>query len=143
MNRNYFLMLSASAGMAILAGAGCRTSVNTVENAERQGMRQMISDSRVITDKSLNRKVNVVGINSATRPNGILQIQIEVMNLRGGVQSFFYNIEWFDEYGMRVSTATGGWTERQIMGKEIMTIVAVAPSPVCKDFRIKLIEDPR
>jgi len=129
------------AALALL-GVGC-TSVNTYENAETQGQRQEIADRRVITDVTLHGKACVVGLNALALPNGIMRIQADVYNLTRRSQTFFYNIEWFDLNGMQVSTAGGGWTERQIMSKEIVTIQAVAPSPVCKDFRLKLIEHPR
>jgi uncharacterized protein YcfL len=125
-----------------LVGVGC-TSVNTVANAEPQGQRQMIKDSRVITDRGLNRTARVVGINTTTTPSGIMRIQVEVLNLRRSAQTFFYNLEWFDLNGMQVTTAGGGWTEHQIMGKETATLQATAPSPACKDFRMKLIEHRR
>ena len=126
-----------------LVGVGCTsTTVNTLENTERQGERQAVRDTRVITDGSLNRKARVVGLTSSTAPNGIMRLQVEVMNLSRGVQTFFYNLEWFDLNGMQVTTAGAGWTERQVMGREIATLQVTAPSPACKDFRIKLIEKP-
>lgn len=131
---------------AIMLGAmavnGCRTSVNMVANAQPQGRRQVIEDARVITDMSLNRKVSLVGLNT-TSANGIMRLQVEVNNRRASAQTFFYTIEWFDQDGMRVSTATGGWVEKRILGRETMTITATAPNPNCRDFRMKLIEDPR
>ena len=127
-----------------LVGVGCAsTTVNTLENADAQGERQAVRDNRVATDGSLNRKARVVGLTSATAPNGIMRLQVEVMNLSRGAQTFFYNLEWFDLNGMQVTTAGAGWTERQVMGREITTILVTAPSPACKDFRLKLIEKPR
>jgi uncharacterized protein YcfL len=125
-----------------LVGGGC-TSVNTYENAAPQGQRQEVADSRVITDPTLAARACVVGVNAATAANGIMRLQVEVKNLTRRAQTFFYNIEWFDLNGMLVSTAGGGWTERQIMSKEILTIQATAPSIACKDFRMKLMEHPR
>lgn len=139
MKRNLILAICAAFA---LAGAGC-TTVNTVENANRQGQRNMISDSRVITDGTLNKRVSIVGVNTQDLPNGLLKIQVEVLNLTNSNQGFFSTIEWFDLNGMKVSTAGGGWTERQIMARESLMIVAVAPNPRCKDFRMKLMEDPR
>ena len=134
-------MLAAAIALA-LAGAGC-TTMNTVENADRQGHRNMVSDSRVITDGTLNKRVNVVGINAATMPNGILKIQVELQNRTNHSQTFFSTVEWFDMDGMKVSTAGGGWAERQILARESLMVIAVAPSPECKDFRLKLMENPR
>jgi len=143
MKPRHCLAAVVAAVLGIVSTSGCRTTVNTVENAEKQGMRQMVSDSRVITDASLNKKVNVVGVNTVTMPNGILRVQIEAQSRKSKVQTFFYSVEWFDLNGMQVSSAGGGWAERQILGREVMSITATAPSPTCKDFRLKLIEDPR
>jgi len=52
------------AGIGLLALAGC-TTVNTVENADKQGQRQMVTDQRAITDASLGRKVSIVGVNQS------------------------------------------------------------------------------
>ena len=107
------------------------------------GTRQMISDKRVITDSTLNKKVSIVGLNEATTSGGFLQVQIEVLNQKNSMQEFSYNFEWFDMNGMLVNTPTSVWIPRQIEGQEILTITAVAPTATAKDFRVKLIENVR
>ena len=141
--RPTFVAALAAGLVMVLAASGCRTTVNTVENTERQGVRQMVNDSRVITDRTLNRKVNVVGVNATTAPNGVMRVQIEVVNLKSSPQTFFSSFEWFDANAMQVSSASGGWTQRQIMGRESMMLQATAPTPECRDFRLKLMENPR
>ncbi len=127
----------------ILAGAGCRTTVNTLEHAEGQGLRQPVSDRRIITDGTLNRRVSLVGVNTATGTNGIMSVQVEVENRTSNIQTFFYKFEWFDASGMQVGSAGGGWTERQILGRESIMIQAAAPHQLCRDFRLKLMENPK
>ena len=62
MKTRILLPLAACGFVASLLGlAGC-TTVNTVENAQKEGQRQMVTDLRAITDGSLARKVSIVGV---------------------------------------------------------------------------------
>jgi uncharacterized protein YcfL len=131
-----------SAGLLTLAGmlmGGC-TTVNTVENAQKEGQKTMISDQRVITDASLARKVAIVGINSAMTSGGLLKIQVEVENHTQSLQRFLYRFEWFDANGMQVSTILSASIPEQIEGGESKFVSSIAPYPNCRDFRIKFIE---
>ncbi len=127
-------------GAAVLSSCA---SVNTVERETPVGTRHVIADKRVITDESLENKVNIIGVNDATTSGGLLQIQIEVLNGRSSMQEFSYRIEWFDMNGMAINTPTSVWIPRQIEGKESLTITAVAPTPTAKDFRVKFMENVR
>jgi uncharacterized protein YcfL len=129
------------AGIVLLALTGCRTSVNTIENAQKEGQRQMISDSRVITDGSLARKVSFVGINQTITPGGLLKIQIELLNRKRSLQRFSYQFQWFDASGMQINNIVSPTVPDQIDGGESKFISSVAPTPACKDFRVKFIED--
>ncbi len=134
-------------GLALLASAvfvsGCATTVNTVENADKVGVRQMVRDKRVVSDRTLENRIALVGINQMETPAGFLRIQLEMYNLKRTVQNFFYTVEWFDADGMRVETATGGWTEQQVLPRESVFITLTAPTPRAKDFVVKMVEDPR
>ena len=132
------LLLLALAGSA-LALTGC-TTVNTVENAQKEGRRTMVTDQRVITDASLNRKVAIVGVNAAPTPGGLLQVQVEVENRTRSAQRFLYRFEWFDASGMQVNNILSASVPEQLEGKESKMIYSIAPSPGCKDFRVKFIE---
>jgi len=92
------------AGALLLAVSGCKTSVNSVENAQKSGQRQMVADQRAITDKSLANKVSIVGVNSAMTPGGFLKVQIELLNNTRSFQRFSYHFEWFDANGMQITT---------------------------------------
>jgi uncharacterized protein YcfL len=131
----------AVAGTLLLAVTGCKTSVNSVENAQKTGQRQMISDQRVVTDTDLGKKVSIVGVNSAMTPGGFLKVQIELLNTTGSFQRFSYHFEWFDANGMQLSTLTAAEIPNEIQGGEDKFISSVAPTPACKDFRVKFIEN--
>jgi uncharacterized protein YcfL len=121
--------------------AGCTNPMNTVENTQKSGQRQMISDQRVITDMGLNRYVSVVGVNTAMTPGGLLKVQVELFNRERSFHRFSYRFEWFDANGMQVNNVlTDAVVADQIEGGESKFISAIAPNPACKDFRLKLLE---
>jgi uncharacterized protein YcfL len=132
-------MLLPLAGIGLLALAGC-TTVNSVENADKQGQRQMVTDQRAITDASLGRKVSIVGVNQSMTPGGLLKVQVELQNRTRFLQRFNYRFEWFDVNGMQVTTVASALLPDQIEGMESKFIFGVAPNPNCKDFRVKFIE---
>jgi uncharacterized protein YcfL len=140
MKTRILLPLAACGFVVSLLGlTGC-TTVNTVENAQKEGQRQMVTDLRAITDGSLARKVSIVGVNQATTPGGLLKVQVELLNRTRSLQRFNYRFEWFDASGMQVNNVISAVIPDQIEGKESKMISSIAPSPSCKDFRVKFIE---
>ena len=142
MKKQILLPLVAAGFIAgLLAVSGCKTSVNSVENAQKEGQRQMVSDSRVITDGGLAKKVSIVGVNTAMTPGGLLKVQVELLNKTRSYQNFSYHFEWFDASGMQMNSLSTAVIGSTIEGKESKFISAVAPTSACKDFRLKLIEN--
>ena len=140
MKTRILLPLAACGFAASLLGlTGC-TTVNTVENAQKEGQRQMVTDLRAITDGSLARKVSIVGVNQAMTPGGLLKVQVELLNRTRSLQRFNYRFEWFDASGMQVNNVISAVIPDQIEGKESKMISSIAPSPSCRDFRVKFIE---
>ena len=135
-NYSVLSVLFLAAGLVYFTG--CST-VNTVERAQPAAQKQMTDDKRVITDSSLNRHVNVVGINETTVSTGFTKVQVELLNKTSSPYSFRYHFEWFDGQGMLVQTPTSSWIDRSIQGKETMSIISIAPLETAKDFRLKLI----
>ncbi len=120
--------------------SGCARTVNTVGNADIVNMPNLISDARVTTDYTLSRKVGIVSVATAPSPSGLLRMQVTVFNKTNKIQSFFYKVDWRDEHGMAISTATSGWREAQIMPGEQKDFTAVAPTAGAKDFSVKFVE---
>jgi len=123
-----------------LALGGCHNPINSVENAQKEGQRTMVSDQRVVTDTGLNKSVSVVGLNTAMTPGGVLKVQAELLNRTKSLHRFSYRFEWFDLNGMQLTTVMTTTVPDQIEGGESKFISAVAPTPACKDFRLKLYE---
>jgi uncharacterized protein YcfL len=138
MKTGIFLTL---AGALLLAVSGCSNSMNSVENAQKSGQRQMIADQRAVTDTGLAGKVSVVGVNSAMTSGGFLKVQIELLNTTRSLQRFSYHFEWFEANGMQLTTLTPAEIPDEIQGGEDKFISSVAPTPACKDFRVKFIEN--
>jgi uncharacterized protein YcfL len=135
------ILTLAVLGVALGAGTGCRaTKVNTVENVDKAGRTEMISDQRVLTDQTLNNIVRIVGVNVATGEEGFLRIQVRVENLTSRARNFTYRVEWFDENGMIIEQPAGVARPRTIEAREVMAITATAPTPRAKDFMIKFLE---
>lgn len=132
-------VLLSLAAPALLFSSGCAT-VNTVEPAQPAARRQMLPDKRVITDSTLNRHVNVVGVNVAEGTGGFLKVQVELQNRTSSVQAFNYRFEWFDENGIIINLPTAAAIPRTIEGKETIFITATSPTERARDFRLKLIE---
>ncbi len=128
------------AGALVLAVSGCETSVNSVENAQKSGQRQMVADQRVITDQSLADKVSIVGVNTAMTPGGFLKVQVELLNNTRSPQRFSYHFEWFDANGMQITTLAPTEVADEIQGGEDLFISGLAPTTSCRDFRVKFIK---
>lgn len=134
-----FMFFTACVAAVALLPTGC-TTVNTLEPAQPVAQREMLSDKRVLTDASLNRRVRILGVSQATSTAGFLKIQVEVQNTTRSQQSFTYRVEWFDENGMIIPLPTNTAIPRTMEGKETVSLTATAPNPKAKDFRIKFLE---
>lgn len=136
MKRRILFPLGLAAVLAVVCGC---TTVNSVENANKEGQRNMVSDARVITDTVLNRRVSVVGVNTAMTPGGLLKVQVELQNRTRSLHRFLYRFEWFDANGMQVNNVISAQIPDQIEGGETKMISSIAPTPNCKNFRVKFI----
>ena len=143
MKTKFIVPLTAAGLIAgLLAVSGCKTTtVNSVENAQKSGPRQMVADQRVITDSDLKKKVSIVGVNQSMTPGGFLQVQVELLNTSRSLQRFSYHFEWFDASGMQINNLTAAEIPDQIQGGEDKFISSMAPTPACRDFRVKFIEN--
>lgn len=143
MKRQLLHTLLAITALCAASGlTGCSSkSMNTVERAQPAGEAMMVSDKRILTDASLNRRARILSVNEAMTPGGLLQIQVQVMNTTSSLKRVNYRFEWFDQNGMQVSTpANAALNQIQIDGKETKFISSIAPTHACRDFRLKLIE---
>ena len=114
--------------VVLLAVVGCKT-VNTVE-----------LDKRIVTDATLNRAVSIVDVAQQILPDGLLKVQVDVLNRSTGVKEFNYKFEWRDKNGFVIKTPTSIYIPKQIEGKGRMALQGIAPERRATDFRVYFIE---
>lgn len=120
--------------------AGCRSTVNTVENLDKAAMPTVIRDARIVTDAGLDGMVAVTRLSTAVAATGVMRLQVELENLSSDPETFNLLLEWYDGDGMRVFSPNEGWQQIRMMARESRSLVYAAPNPTAKDFRIKLLE---
>ena len=131
------LIPAAIVSLVVVFGSGCAT-VNSAERSAPLAQKNSIELTKVITDSTLKRKVQIVGLNEAIVSGNMLKVQAELQNRTNSHQEFFYSFDWFDADGMLVSSPRGGWRRASIQAREFKTITAVTPTPSTVDFRLKL-----
>lgn len=133
------LILTVSGVSLLLLGATACTTVNTVERKEPTAEVQVVDDKRITTDYSLNRKMRVERVIEG-QVGGMMRVQVDVRNLTNSDYNVNYKFEWYDNEGFKVENVSSGWEPLHIYGKEPRSIISVANSARCKDFRLKFIE---
>ena len=140
----FTLLLPALSLLFVLGTTGCSSSsVNSIENAEKNAAMTILRDCRVVTDDSLEDRLVPVRLNTATNAAGILRLQIEVENLSRKRISAYAILDWYDGDAIRLDTAGGGWQQYVFEPRESRSLTFTAPTPSAKDFRLKLIEAER
>lgn len=134
-----FLIPLALLPVTFFLNTGC-TTVNSAQRTVPQAQKNNVDITQVVTDPSLKRKVQVVGINEGNVSGNMLKIQVDLQNRTNSYQEFYYSFDWFDVDGMLVSSPTGGWRPSGIQARESKSISAVAPTPDTVDFMLKLKE---
>jgi len=119
--------------------AGCY-SVNTVENAEKHATPQVVPDRRVVWDNTLAGKLAVGPVIESVVAGNLRHIQLEVTNQYAYLQKFVYQVEWYDQQGMKIDMPANGWKRLDLQAHETSTIAATAVSPAAVDFKIKFQE---
>ncbi len=122
--------------MLCAAMSGCAT-VNTVERADSQSRKDMVSDKRIITDSDLDDYAYVAGLNQSVVGN-LLKVQAKIVNSTVAQRSINYKFSWFDQNGMEIESPNTPWSTLILEGGESGYISSVAPSPNAKDFSLKL-----
>ena len=101
----------------------------------------MVDDKRILTDASLDQRARIMAVNEAMTPGGLLQVQVELLNQRRSLRRITYQFQWFDASGMQVnSPMSAAVIPLSLEGKESVFISGVAPTPACKDFRLRLMQ---
>jgi uncharacterized protein YcfL len=95
------------------------------------------TDKRVFAVASLASTFRILNVKSTTAATGFLKIEVEVQNVGSKPKSFDYHIFWFDDSGTMFDLPDTVSVPLFLMGHEKSSIVAMAPTPLAKDFRVK------
>ena len=144
------LMLAA---VVVLAGFGCQSTVNTVENAEVPVPANVVKDKRVITDKFLRDRLEVRLVQETRTDAGNLRVQVTAVNARTGFFSQLwsgltgedpyridYKFVWLDEQGIAVETMLTGWRTVTVYPGEPVYFTGTSPAGNCSNFILNLKE---
>ena len=135
------LLLVIVCVIAACFGAGCRHSMNSIENAEKVGIAHPITDMRFIMDETLAKHVQLLQINTARNANNLLEVQLEAANYIHKPAKIKYQFTWFNAQGMQVKALVSDWEKATLIPGQKLYIRRVAPQPDCADFKINLIYD--
>jgi len=94
-----------------------------------------VADNRVIIDPDLGGAVRVLTVSATAGGLGYLRVELRVQNQRDAVQTFNYQFDWTDRNGTSLDLPTP-IIPMTLMAHETTTLVAMAPSPLAKDFRV-------
>ncbi|MBN1863412.1 MAG: YcfL family protein [Victivallales bacterium] len=149
------MMLAFTACCLLPFLPGCQSTVDTVENREKQMTPDQVDTSRVSTDAFLKGRLKIERVDRSEQPDGLLRVQVTARNVRSGfwsqVGSWFmgdnpyqiaYRFSWLDKDGMEVRTATQTWIPMSVDPGDTVRIRGISPNPRCKDFVLSLKENP-
>lgn len=74
------------------------------------------------------------------RRDGLLTIQVVVLNRSSSVKTYRVRYEWLDEDGRKIETATETWQRISHPGTTRQYVVGTAPSPLATDWRLSVLD---
>jgi uncharacterized protein YcfL len=136
--------------LLFLMGAltSCQTDLNHAKPAssppiasplpavEAPAVAQTPTDKRASAAPSLNSTFRILNVKASEAQTGFLKVEIEVQNVATFPKSFNYRIYWFDDTGTMFDIPDVSGVPLFLMGQEKSSIVALAPTPLAKDFRV-------
>ena len=148
MRRTFKIALGLLATMML---AGCLSTTNTVGNADPNMEPTPIRQERLVTDRALARRLEILSLNGAVNDNGLMEVQLEAINTRTGFWSGLwssmmgdnpyevdYKVTWLNSQGMVVDSLMSTWRRVKVIPGETLYIHTVAPNQDCQDFRIRM-----
>jgi uncharacterized protein YcfL len=137
MSRCLFLFFLA---LSVLS-SGCmhRGDVNMVESASRGDNIKVTPDNRLITSRQLDDFARIGQVASGDA-SGLLKVQVPVTNFTNATARVHYQVVWFDEQGLALSTPQPVWHITPLYAGETKYLTAVAPRASVRDFQFKLLD---
>ena len=142
---NRLLPIAALLAATTLA-AGCTgsktratTPMNTVENADKEGLPREVWIDKIIVSSILAEKVHVASVYEGW--NGDLKrIQLNVQNDSGRSIHVKWRVDWYDEEGFEVDTPTASWRNITLSKGQRLSLKSSATSPRALDWRFSVQE---
>ena len=144
-----------SLSIALTTLFGCQDTVNTMENRDLAMTPNNVDTRSFVTDSFCRDRLALVSCRRAMTPGGVMMAQVAIRSERYGFWSemwssikdanpyhVIYRFDWFDENGMKVTTAADTWLEEIFTPGETKYIQSVAPNSRCKDFVLSVREKP-
>ncbi|UBO72579.1 YcfL family protein [Aeromonas rivuli] len=72
--------------------------------------------------------------------NGLMQVNVEIVNERRGDNPLQYLFYWYDASGQEVASDGRGWTPLVLHGQQVRTLSALAPTVDVKGYRLSVRE---
>jgi len=94
-------------------------------------------DRRIMIDKDVTDRIQVISVNTTTVGSDMLKVQVELLNKTEKLQRFVYQFEWYDRDGMQLSTLSSLMPDEVDPGQSKF-ISGVAPTPSVTEFRLRL-----
>lgn len=126
----------------LVALGGCRAATGTVERAQPLGNAQIVEDNRVLPDKTLRGKIEIIQVNEGTVSGNLIKAQVILRNRKSSTLTVNYAWEWYDSDGMQVSSVSSAYKSLRLAGDEQAAVSTIAPNPQAVDFVLKL-QEPR
>ena len=74
----------------------------------------------------------------ATRRNGLLTVQFDLVNKNSAAQQFQWAVDWQDRQGLQVANVTRHWEPMRLAGYASQTITIVAPSAEAESWQLQV-----
>ena len=138
MPRKAILTLLTAPLLGISLNCTPPSTQNSYERNSPTYQENVVKDKRVETDAYLADKMKVLKVTQTTVQEDMLKIQVQILNDDTWDGDVDYKFEWMDDTGMTVDSPVSSWNTAHFGPKEMKSLQSVAPSPKCKDFRLKL-----
>ena len=139
MGRNILKILYVMMSAVFLLSCAPVTSSNIGggQALPREGGDYAYSNYVLINNRALLRDLQITDIKSRM-VNGLMEVQVQVLNKSSRNFSFDYSFNWFDNDGFQVFGVDGHWTPVQVTGNEVKSLIGVAPKPEAQQFKVRI-----
>ena len=103
----------------------------------KEGGDYAYSNYVLINNRALLRDLQITDIKSRM-VNGMMEVQVQVLNKSSRNFSFDYSFSWFDKDGFQVFGVDGHWNPIQVTGNEVKSLIGVAPKVEAQQFKVKI-----